>query len=88
MRTLLNNIKLTEEYLTGQLPTGDKLLFEARMLLDQNMLTNVNAQRQAVELIKQYSREQLRAEIDTVHQTLFNSKQHSTFAKRVIGLFK
>lgn len=88
MRTSLNSIQLTEEYINGQLPTGDKLLFEAKMLLDHNMLTDVKAQRQAVELVKQYGREQLRAEIETVHQTLFNNKQHRTFARRVMGLFK
>ncbi|GAA4907714.1 hypothetical protein [Mucilaginibacter defluvii] len=88
MRTSLNNIKLTEEYLAGELPTGDKLLFEARMLLDHDLLIDVKAQQQAVELVKQYSREQLRAEIDTVHQKLFNDKQHRTFAKPVMNLFK
>lgn len=88
MRTSLNNIKLTEGYLAGELLTGEKLLFEARMLLDHDLLTDVKAQQQAIELIKQYSREQLRAEIDTVHQKLFNNKQHRTFAKRVMDLFK
>lgn len=88
MMTSLNNIKLTEDYLAGELPVGDKLLFEARMLLDHDLLIDVKAQQQAVELVKKYSREQLRAEIDTVHQKLFNDKQHRTFAKRVMGLFK
>lgn len=88
MRTSLNNIKLTEEYLNGELPMGDKLLFEARMLIEDDLLTNLKTQQQAVKLIKQYSREQLRAEIDTVHQTLFNNKQHRTFAMRVMDLFK
>ncbi|MBE9582844.1 hypothetical protein IM792_00145 [Mucilaginibacter sp. JRF] len=88
MRTSLNNIKLAEDYLNKQLPTGDKLLFEARMLLDHDMLTNVKAQRHAVELVKQYSREQLRTEIEAVHQTLFNNKQHRTFAQRVLSFFR
>jgi hypothetical protein len=88
MRTSLNNIKLAEDYLNKQLTTGDKLLFEARMLLDHDMLTNVKAQRSAVELVKQYSREQLRTEIEAVHQTLFTNKQHRTFAQRVLSIFR
>ena len=88
MRTSLNNIQLAEGYLQGQLPAGDALLFEARLLLDEELRNNVAAQTETYGLVHQYGRKQLRAEIEEVHKTLFKTHANSSFAQRMLNIFR
>ncbi|RYZ94769.1 MAG: hypothetical protein EOP47_27175 [Sphingobacteriaceae bacterium] len=88
MRTSLNNIQLTEEYLLGLLPPGDKLLFDANRVLDIELDHNVQMQQNAYTLVQQYGRKQLKAEIEAVHNQLFTNPQHSSFAQRILRLFR
>lgn len=88
MRTSLNEIKLADEYLHGQLPAGDALLFEANMLLNSTLRENVYLQKTTHALITQYSRKKLKIELDAVHQKLFNNPIHQSFAQRILNLFR
>ncbi|MEO6151405.1 MAG: hypothetical protein ABIN95_07130 [Mucilaginibacter sp.] len=88
MRTSLNNIQLTEEYLFGLLPAGDKLLFDANRLLNTELDNNVSAQQQTYILVQQYGRKQLKAEMETVHRQLFTQPRHYSFAQSILRLFR
>ena len=52
MRTSLNNIKQTEDYLSGQMSAGDSLLFKAKMLIDPSLRLSVVMQQKTYLLIR------------------------------------
>ncbi|RVU02398.1 hypothetical protein EOD41_00200 [Mucilaginibacter limnophilus] len=88
MRTSLNDIKLADDYLYRQLPAGDALLFEANMLLNPALREDVSYLKTTHRLVKQYSRKKLKAEIATVHQQLFTSPAHKSFAQQILNIFR
>ncbi|TWI94351.1 hypothetical protein JN11_04742 [Mucilaginibacter frigoritolerans] len=87
MRTSLNEIKLIDEHLFGTSNTGDALLFDAMLILDNTLSEKVEWQKNTHTLIQQYGRKKLKAEIDEVHQKLFNEPPHRHFAQKIRNLF-
>lgn len=88
MRTSLNNLKLTEEYLNGQATPGDALLFEARLIIEPELNEQMQHQQQAYRLISQYGRQQLKAQLEEVHQQLFTLSRYARFRQQVLTLFR
>ncbi|SDP18342.1 hypothetical protein SAMN05428975_0608 [Mucilaginibacter sp. OK268] len=88
MRTSLNNIAQTEAYLLKRANPANALLFEAKTLLDQELQTRVSQQQQVYTLVQQYGRKQVKAEIEAVHQQLFNQPEHLSFRQKIARLFR
>ncbi len=88
MRTSLNNIKLIDDYLLGNLPTGEALLFEANTLLNNQLAEDVMLQKKTHNIIEQYGRQSIKAEIAAVQQTLATAPQYHGFMQRIANLFK
>ena len=86
MRTSLNEIKLIDDYLFNTAETGDRLVFDARLIIDDSLPEKVSLQKHTHTIIQQHSRRKLKAEIETVHQRLFGEPRHSSFAKRILNL--
>ena len=87
MRTSLNNIAQAEQHLLKKSHAGSSLLFEAKMLIDDELSSNVAAQRQVYSLVKRYGRKQLIDEIEAVHQQLFNEPEHLSFSQKIARIF-
>jgi len=87
MRTSLNNIAQTEAYLLKRVNPANSLLFEAKMLLDRDLQTRVSQQQQVYTLVQQYGRKQVKAEIEAVHQQLFNQPEHLSFRQKIARIF-
>jgi DNA-binding transcriptional regulator YbjK len=87
MRTSLNNIAQTEAYLLKKANPASSLLFEAKMLLDRDLQTRVSQQQRVYSLVQQYGRKQVKAEIETVHQQLFNQPEHLSFRQKIALFF-
>ncbi|WP_143774197.1 hypothetical protein [Niastella vici] len=87
MRTSLNEIRQIDDYLLKYAGEADALLFEARLLLQPALRETMLWQQKTYEIIRQYSRRQLKAEIETVHQQLFTGPEHLSFRKRIMRLF-
>ena len=87
MRTSLNQIKLIEAQLSGSLTTEDALLCEANALLDPEWENKIAQQRQAQRLVLLYGRQQLRNNIQSVHEELFSRPEHRSFREKVMRLF-
>ncbi|GAA3959976.1 hypothetical protein [Mucilaginibacter dorajii] len=87
MRTSLNNIATIEAHLHKKQQPADALLFDAKLLLDDTLQVNVPAQQQAYSLVQQYGRKQLKQEIETVHQQLFNTTKHLSFRQKIARIF-
>ncbi|HEY9197621.1 MAG TPA: hypothetical protein VIM77_15200 [Mucilaginibacter sp.] len=88
MRTSLNNIARAEAFLLKKQPPGDALLFEAALLLDQELRFDVSAQQKVYNVVQQYGRKQLKQEIEAAHQQLFTRPEHLGFKKRILAFFK
>lgn len=88
MRTSLNNIKAIDEYLSGSLVPAEALLFEAKLLLNDDLADDVLHQQNTHAIIRQYGRQSIRAEIKAVQQILSVAPQHRGFMQRMGNLFK
>ncbi len=87
MRTSLNNIATIEAHLHKKQQATEALLFDARLLLDNDLQVEVTAQQQVYSLVQQYGRKQLKQEIEATHQQLFNTAKHVSFRQKIAGIF-
>lgn len=87
MRTSLIETEQIEAHLLQRSDTGEALVFEAKMLLDPELKEKVQWQQKTYSLIKLYGRDQLRQEIESVHQKLFSEHQHKSFRQKIMSLF-
>lgn len=88
MRTSLNNIKAIDDYLFGRLAPDDALLFQAKVLLNSDLMEDVQIQQETYAMIRKYSRQQIRAEIMAVQDTLTTQPQYQGFMQRMANFFK
>lgn len=87
MRTSLNEIKKTEQYLLKENPPEEALLFEAQMILDPRLKEKAEWQQKTYQLVRAYGRLQLRAEIEAVHQQLFTKPAYKSFRQKIRSFF-
>lgn len=87
MRTSLIEAQQIEAYLMWLSEPGDALVFEARLLLEPELAEKVQWQKETYKIIRQYGRDQLKKEIEAVHQQLFNEPKHTGFRQKIIRLF-
>lgn len=88
MMTSPNNILVIERYLQGELSQADRLVFEAQMLVQPALRTNVLFQRRVHELIRIYHRKKLKEELEIMHQRLFNDPRKRNFRQIIELIFK
>jgi hypothetical protein len=87
MRTSLNEIKLIDEHIFKNGLIEDKLLFDAMLILNPALSNQVMWQKKTHAFVKQYGRKKLKAEIESVHQQLFNEPAHQSFRQRILRIF-
>lgn len=88
MRTSLNKLQEIEGFLLKSADITERLVFEARIITDSALAREVALQKDAYAIIQQYSRRQLKAELEMVHQTLFTQPAHQRFRRKILALFK
>ena len=71
----------------GAAPGEQQALFEAKLLVDPQLRDDVYWQQATYSVIREYRREQLRAELKQVHQRLFTEPKHRNFADRIKAFF-
>ncbi len=87
MTTSWNETKQIEAHLLGTADIGDALLFEAKLMLDNDLADKLIWQQKAYATIQQFGRRQLKKEIEQVHQQLFTQPVHISFAEKIRRLF-
>ena len=87
MRTSLIETGQIEEHLMQQSEPGDSLVFEARLLLEPELREKMQWQQEAYRMVKLYGRDQLKQEIEAVHQKLFTQAEHLSFSQKIRRLF-
>ena len=88
MRTSLNNLKEIDDHVLGLHSPQDDLLFEAKMMLSEDLKDDVAWHKQTLGLVQQYGRMQLREEIAAIHQQLFTQPGHQSFRRQILRFFK
>jgi hypothetical protein len=87
MMTSWRETEQIEAGLSGTAATGDRLLFEARLLLDEELADKTLWQQRTYKMVQQYGRVQLKTEIEEVHKQLFHTSRHHGFAQKIRSLF-
>ena len=87
MRASLIETEQIEAHLLHLAEPGDALVFEARLLLDAELLEKMQWQHEAYRMVKLYGRDQLKREIEAAHQKLFTQAQHFSFSQKIKRLF-
>jgi hypothetical protein len=87
MRTSLIETEQIEVHVFKLSAPGDALLFEAKLLLDDELNDKLHWQKTAYNTIKQYGRTQLKKEIEAVHQNLFSQPEHKSFSQKIRQIF-
>ena len=79
---------LIEKFLQGRMKPSERLLFEARMIVDHELNERVSLQRATYSVIKIFSRRKLKQEIESIHKELFQSPDRLDFQQNILKLFK
>lgn len=87
MKTSWNELLLIEDYLLSDRKEADNVLLEARIILEPDLKDSVFWQEKTYRLIQQYGRQQLRKEIEQVHEKLFTAPEHYSFRQKIKQLF-
>lgn len=87
MRTSLHDIQQIDDYLLKFAGEADRAVFEARLILQQSLREQLLWQQKTYAIILRYSRRQLKAEIEAVHQQLFTEPEHISFRRKIMNLF-
>jgi hypothetical protein len=87
MRTSLIETRQIEAHLLQLSEPGEALVFEARLLLEPELRDKIQWQKETYSIVRQYSREQLKQEIEAVHEQLFTEPKHAGFRQKIIRLF-
>jgi hypothetical protein len=79
---------MIERYMQGELLPAEKLLFEARLVLNPEIRTEIHFQKRVYSLIKQYHRQKLKEELELMHQRIFKDPSKRGFRMKIYSLFK
>jgi hypothetical protein len=83
MRTSLVETEQIEAHLLQLCNPGDALVFEAKLLLNDELSEKLHWQKATYNIIKIYGRAQLKQEIEAVHRSLFNHTKHKSFSEKI-----
>jgi hypothetical protein len=87
MRTSLIETEQIEAHLLQLTNPGDTLVFEAKLLLDNELGDKLHWQKATYNIVKLYGRNQLKQEIEAVHQSLFSETRHKSFSEKIRQIF-
>ncbi len=87
MRTSLSDIQQTEQYLNGELSAADACVFEARLLTDPSLTSNMNLLKRVYRLLSLFHRKKVKQDVVAAEQRLFTSDEHTDFRNNILSLF-
>jgi len=74
--------------LSGRMASDDVLLFEANMLLSNDLINEMQDQQNTYEIIRRYSRQKVKDEIVAVQKIFTSAPQYQGFMQRIANLFR
>jgi hypothetical protein len=88
MRTSLNKLQAIENFITGTIAPGERIVFEATQLIDSDFANEVRLQRNTYHVITAYNRAVLKDELNCLHQKLMNDPSKKSFRDLIRSIFK
>jgi hypothetical protein len=88
MTTSLNNVRLIEAYLQNKLSPLHRLMFEARLILNPALRSDLCFQEKTYHLVKMYHRKQLKEEFEDMYQRICSNPDNVVFEQNIHRLFK
>ncbi|MBA4056968.1 MAG: hypothetical protein C0490_19795 [Marivirga sp.] len=88
MRTSLNNIRLIEKFLNGQMAPEESMSFHMRLIEDPLLKINLRIQEKIYALIRLYHRKKLKEEIQSVEHKMFSDPLKAGFRESIQYYFK
>ena len=88
MKTSWNEIQQVDDFLQGCMPPQERLIVEAKLILNPVFRASVQLQQQFHSLIVKYARRKLKAETEFIHQKLFTNPDRKIFQDEIHQLFK
>lgn len=88
MRTSLNKIKAIDDFLHKKMTKPDAIVFEAQLLLCDNLAEEVQQQQKAYDMIQLYSRNSIRNEISNAYKILATAPKYRSFRQQIQNIFK
>jgi hypothetical protein len=88
MKTSLTDLARTEKFLRDELHPADALVYEAQMLVDEDLQKKTFYHRMVHSLVRAYHRKKLKAEVQEVHEKLFKDPARAHVWQELIKLFK
>lgn len=88
MRTSLDKLNMIENFLSGQLSPEGRVLFDAQLVLDKDLSDDLSAQRGAYKIIRAYSRQSLKSELEILHTELQRDSKLNSFWQNIYKIFQ
>jgi hypothetical protein len=88
MRTSLTRLSSIEEFLSGNFSQENRISFEAKLLLDSKLAIDASSQAEAYKIIKRYSRQILKSELEALHRKLLVSPENKSFWSNIRKIFQ
>lgn len=87
MRTSLNKILETEQFLNKQLAPEDALVFQARLIVESDLHQQMLWQQRTYSVVRAYGRMQLKDTLERMHDQFMTAPQHSSFRNKILQFF-
>jgi hypothetical protein len=84
MRKPLHDIEQTEQYLLNRMDDPDRMLFEAKMIIDPQLKNNAVYQRKTYAIVRWFARKQEKIRLDSIYNNLMRDKN---FAAKINSIF-
>lgn len=88
MRTSMSETILIERFLQGELSALERQTFKAQMLQNPRLRLRVYFQKKVHLLVKLYHRKRLKAEMEEIHQDLFQNPTKAEFQQVISNIFQ
>ena len=87
MRKSLRDIQKMERYLQELMPEQEKLEFQQRVLMDADFRQQLQYQKEVYQLVRHYSRRQLKLELSHLHKELIYTSNKTSLRNRIKAIF-
>ncbi|HEY9488330.1 MAG TPA: hypothetical protein VIQ51_08360 [Chryseosolibacter sp.] len=87
MKTSIDEISQTEKYLREELSGEESVVFRAKLIIDPELKANTIFHKMVHRMVALYYRKRLKAEVEAVHDRIFNGPSQSDFTNRILKIF-
>jgi hypothetical protein len=87
MKTSWTDQQLIEDYLDSRLSETEILAFQRRMEGDKAFSEQFKWQKRTMYFVHLYGRQELKRDLESIHQHLFLDPVHQSFKQRILRIF-